>query len=109
MATIKKKIDVTKKPTARQKKMLEELEQRPIVYDDDCPELTEEQLAQFKRISDIRREEGLNNRKQNVTLRLSPQTLKKARSLRKGYTSFLARIIESALDNPTLTEKLIGK
>ena len=28
--------------------MLEEAEKRPIVYDEDCPKLTPEQLAQFK-------------------------------------------------------------
>ena len=28
--------------------MLEEAERRPIVYDEDCPKLTPEQLAQFK-------------------------------------------------------------
>ena len=28
--------------------MLEEAEKRPIVYDEDCPKLTPEQLAQFR-------------------------------------------------------------
>ena len=27
--------------------MLEELEKRPIVFDDDCPELTQEQIANY--------------------------------------------------------------
>ena len=30
-------------------KMLNELEKRPIVFDDDCPELTKEQIAQYWR------------------------------------------------------------
>ena len=36
-------------------------------------------------------------RKQTVTLRLSPQVLRTAKSLGKGYTSVLSRIIEGSL------------
>lgn len=32
--------------------MLEELKTRPITFDDDCPELTAEQLKQFVRVSE---------------------------------------------------------
>ena len=42
--------------------------------------------------------------KQTVTLRLSPQALKKAKSLGKGYTSILSRILENALDNPDIIQ-----
>ena len=30
---------------------LDALKNRPIVFDDDCPELTEEQLSRFKRVN----------------------------------------------------------
>ncbi|MBQ8699302.1 MAG: hypothetical protein IJ521_09960 [Schwartzia sp.] len=30
-------------------KALDELEKRPIVFDDDCPELTQEQIAEYWR------------------------------------------------------------
>ena len=63
------------------------------------PELTEEQISQFARVSEQRREE---RRKQTVTLRLSPQALKTAKSLGKGYTSVLSRILESALTDTEL-------
>ena len=33
------------------KKMFEKLKTRPITFDDDCPELTAEQLKQFARVS----------------------------------------------------------
>ena len=62
-------------------------------------ELTEGQLSQFRRVAEQKREE---RRKQTVTLRLSPQALKKAKSLGKGYTSVLSRILENALDNPEI-------
>ena len=100
----KKLINVHKKPSKQQTEMLNKLEGRPIVHDDDCPELTEEELSQFRRISDARNEE---RRKQTVCLRLSPQAIKKAKSLGKGYTSVLSRILESALnDNETIKRYL---
>lgn len=36
--------------TAEQIKRLDALKDRPIVFDEDCPEMTEEQLRQFKRV-----------------------------------------------------------
>ncbi len=32
---------------------LEALEDRPIVYDEDCPEMTEEMLKQFQRVENM--------------------------------------------------------
>lgn len=66
---IRKEIDFNKPLTDEQKKMLEELKTRPVTPDDDCPELTAEQLKQFAHVSEKNREE---RRKQTVTLRLSP-------------------------------------
>ena len=76
--------------------MLRRAAELPVTYDEDCPELTSEQLAQFRRVSEVNREE---RRKQTVTLRLSPQALRTAKSLGKGYTSVLSRILENALSD----------
>lgn len=84
--------------------MLENAKTLPIVFDEDNPELTQDELSQFKRVSELRREE---RRKQTVTLRLSPTALRKARSLGRGYTSVLSRILENALnDNETIKHNL---
>ncbi|MCD7862058.1 MAG: BrnA antitoxin family protein [Lachnospiraceae bacterium] len=91
---VKMNIDVTEKPTKEQLKMLQEASDRPVTPDEDCRELTDEELLQFSRIAKDRQEE---RRKQTVTLRLSPQALKTAKSLGKGYTSVLSRILENAL------------
>lgn len=91
-----KDVDITKPLTTEQTEMLKRSEAMPITFDEDCPELTAEQLAQFRRVSDIRREE---RKKQTVTLRLSPQATKTAKSLGKGYTSVLSRILEAALSD----------
>lgn len=93
---IRKKIELTEPLTDEQKKMLEKLKTKPVQPDDDCPELTSEQLSQMVRISELNREE---RKKQTVTLRLSPQALRTAKSLGKGYTSVLSRILESALSD----------
>ena len=39
--------------TPEQIKRLDELKNYPIVYDEDCPEMTDEQLRQFKRVNPL--------------------------------------------------------
>ena len=96
---VRKEIDLTQPLAPSQVEMLHNLASSPISPDEDCPELTMDQLAQFRRISAANREERC---KQTVTLRLSPQALRRAKSLVKGYTSVLSRILESALENPDI-------
>ncbi|WP_026660017.1 MULTISPECIES: BrnA antitoxin family protein [unclassified Butyrivibrio] len=102
MATIKKTIDITSKLTKEQLKMLKEAENTPYSYDEDNPLLTKEELAKFSRVSERIQKERESKRKENVTLRLSPNTVRKAKSLGKGYTKILAQIIEDALNDPDL-------
>jgi uncharacterized protein (DUF4415 family) len=97
-------LDPHKKLTQGEIEMLEALKKRPIDFDEDSPELTEDQLKQFRKVSEIHKEE---RRKQSVTLRLSPRALRKARSLGKGYTSVLSRILEHALEDNELIEKYL--
>lgn len=101
---IKKSIDVKKKATPDQVEMLKAASKQPIVYDEDSPELTEEELAEFYRISEKRREE---RRKEVITLRLSPQAVKIAKSLGKGYTSVLSRILENALMDKEVIQRYL--
>ncbi len=91
---IRKEIDVEKTLTDEQIKMLDEMNSKPVEPDEDCPELTAEQLNQLALLAEARRED---RRKQVVTLRLSPQALRTAKSLGKGYTSVLSRILENVL------------
>lgn len=100
--TIHQEIDLNKPLSSAQKEMLNALATRPVTLDKDCPEMTEAQLAQFKRISEANRDERC---KQTVTLRLSPQALRRAKSLGKGYTSVLSRILENALENPDILKQ----
>lgn len=92
------------KLTPEQLALLKEAETQPITFDDDCPEFSDEELKLFRRISDDHR---TLRQKQTVTLRLSPQAVKKARSLGKGYTSVLSRILENALNNPDIVKRYL--
>ncbi|MBQ6959793.1 MAG: hypothetical protein IJP78_02320 [Clostridia bacterium] len=43
-------ITKNQKPTPEQIAEIREAAKRPIVFDEDCPEMTDEQLRQFKRV-----------------------------------------------------------
>lgn len=101
---IKKEIDLNEPLTDEQKRMLKKAEAMPVSFDDDSPELTDEQLKEFHRIAEQNKN---SRRKQTVTLRLSPQALEKARSLGKGYTSVLSRMLENALEDNEQIKKAL--
>ena len=84
--------------------MLAKMQSREAVPDEDSPELSQEQLNKLVAISKKRREE---RKKQTVTIRLSPQALKTAKSLGKGYTSVLSRILESTLSDADLIKNYL--
>jgi hypothetical protein len=59
MAIVTKIIDVNAPLTEEQKArlaVLKNMSDEDIVYDEDCPELTDEQLKQFKRVNPRRKE-----------------------------------------------------
>ena len=101
---VRKDIDINDALTSEEIDMLEKAQNLPVEFDSDSPELSEEELAQFRRVSDIRNSE---RRKQTVWLRLSSRALKKAKSLGKGYTSVLSRMLEAALSDNEMIKKYL--
>lgn len=99
-------IDINSLPalSEEQIRLLKDLEERPEVFDKDNPPLTKEQLAKFKSLSEAGRQK---RRKETVSLRLSPRALNKAKSLGKGYTAVLSRILEEALEDNDLIERYL--
>ncbi|MBQ8963385.1 MAG: BrnA antitoxin family protein [Clostridia bacterium] len=93
--------ELTAELTPEEIRELEAAEKMPPVFDEDSPEMTAEQLLQFKRMNHE------NRIKQTVSLRLSPDTLKKAKQYGKGYTSFLSRLLDAAIDDEELVRKCI--
>jgi uncharacterized protein (DUF4415 family) len=94
---MRKYIDITQDPTPEQIAMLKKAATFPLQDDAEYPEFSEAELLEFKKVSAERKPE---RQKQTVTLRLSPQALRNAKSLGKGYTSVLSRILEDALTDP---------
>lgn len=90
--------------TEEQIRMVRAAEKRPAVQDEDNPELTDEQLASLRIVHERR---CVDRRRQNVTLRLTPQAIQKAKALGKGYSGILSRIIESVLNDPALLSKYL--
>lgn len=97
-------VDVKKAPTKEQIKMLEKAKKRKISFDEDSPELSEEDLAKFRKISDERK---LERRKQVITLRVSSSTLTKARALGSGYSGVLSRMLEICLNDPNMIKRCL--
>lgn len=47
------------KPTPEQLEEIRALKNRPIVFDEDCPELTDEELKEFRRVNPRRKEKAV--------------------------------------------------
>lgn len=90
------------KLTKTQIKRLDALKDRPITFDEDCPEYTYEELLEMREAAIKKRAE---QKKEVVAIRLSPETIKKAKSLGKGYTSFLSRLIENAINDKDIVSR----
>ena len=80
---------------------LEAAEKKEPVFDDESPLMMREQLMQFKRTN------HQNRTKPTISLRISPATLKKAKQYGKGYTGFLSRLLDAAIDDKELVRKCI--
>jgi len=76
-----------RKLTDEEEKMLEAIEQHPIVYDEDCPELTDEQLAEFHAVHpELRADPNLfRPRKKQITLKLDADVIQAYKATGKGY------------------------
>lgn len=66
--------------------------------------MTEEQMEELKNIAQQRREEA---KKTIISLRLNNKTLEKAKSLGKGYTGILSRLLDLAIEDPEMLKKCV--
>lgn len=99
---VKKVVKSTQKPTKEQSEMVKQASRRPITFDDDSPEFTYEEMLEMIEKTKNRPK---NTQKQVVTLRLSPSTLNKAKAVGKGYTSFLSRLVENAINDKDIVSR----
>ena len=89
-------------PTEEQIREIETAASLPIVPDEDAPELTLEQYAEMAELARNRRNQKV---KPVIALRISPETLEKAKATGKGYTGFLSRLLDNAINDPELVSK----
>jgi hypothetical protein len=71
---------------------LEAAEKMPITYDEDCPEMTSEQLKQFVRVNSLR-------------LNFSGEDAEKIRELGPNYRQILERLLSMALSDSEMVKK----
>ena len=95
-------IHTGQQPTEAQIREIELAAARPITPDEDAPELTLEQYAEMAALAKKRRSKSV---KPVVSLRISPDTLEKAKATGKGYTGFLSRLLDNAIKDPTLVSR----
>ena len=102
MATERVFIRADQELTEKQIQEIENARNHPVVFDDDAPELSEEQYAEMAAIAKARRKADV---KTVVAIRISPATLKKAKATGKGYTGFLSRLLDNAINDPVLVSR----
>ena len=92
------------KLTPTQIKEIDAAAKRPIVFDEDCPELTDEELAEF---ASLAKERDEARKKQVLSLRVAGETIRIGQSLGKGWTGVMARLLDLAIKNPVLLRKAL--
>ena len=102
MAITKTTIYEGQTPTAEQLAEIEAACKRAVIPDEDAPELTPDQYAEMAAIARARRE-GM--KKPVVAIRISPDTLEKAKATGKGYTGFLSRLLDNAINDPSMVRR----
>ena len=98
---VQKRIRPGQKPNKAQLREIEAAKERPIVYDD-APELT---LGQYAEMAALAKERRKKETKPVIALRIDPDTLRKAKATGKGYTGFLSRLLDNAINDPEMVQK----
>ena len=93
--------DLDRELTAEELRELEDAEKIAPVFDEDSPLMSKEQLMQFKQINHQKRT------KPTISLRISPDTLRKAKEYGKGYTGLLSRLLDEAINDEELVRKCV--
>ena len=99
---IKKTVYSGQQPTDAMIKEIETAAKRPFVPDEDAPELTMEQYAEM---AELARQKRAQNVKPVISLRISLDTLEKAKATGKGYTGFLSRLLDNAINDAQMVAK----
>lgn len=105
MATVYTSLNENDKPGAEQIAEIENAKKYPVKTTYDAPKMTKSQLMQ---IAEAAREYRAEQKKDVLSLRVSHETVVKAKSLGKGYTSILSSILEYVLNDEEMLKKCLG-
>jgi len=98
---ITNKLKPDEKPTRKQIKRINDAAKQPIVFDNDSPVYSPEQLAflysESKRL----------NKKQTVGIRLNQKTIEQYKNLGKGYTGIMAAVLDYAINHPNILKEAL--
>ncbi|MBO5153446.1 MAG: hypothetical protein J6C00_03715 [Eubacterium sp.] len=86
--------NVSSELTEDEKNELAAAEKMPIIFDEDCPEMTEDMLKQFHRMD-------------SVVLKISPANMEKVKSFGKDANKILNNLLNLALNDNDLIKKSI--
>lgn len=108
MAIVRKFIRFDQPLTQKQIEMLEEMDKAPIVYDEDCPPLTDEELDKMAAI--VRKRNAERARANEPTLEplaplyVLPDTM---RTAEKYGTKVMARLLDLAVQDEAMIQKCL--
>jgi hypothetical protein len=92
------------RPTKAQLQRIRAAAKYPVVFDEDCPELTEKELAEF---AELAKQRDALRKKSVLSLRVSPETMQIGKTLGKGWTGILGRLLDLAVRDPLLLKRAL--
>lgn len=98
---VKETLKAGQKPTKKQIEEIRVAAKKPITYTNLAPRLTDEELAQFRKVN------AENRKKITCTLRITKKSLDWWKSLGNGYTGAMARMLEDAQNHPEILKRII--
>lgn len=104
MSTTKVVIKPGDKPSANAIKEVNEAAKREPRFDEESPSFTKEEMRAMAEQARERRENG---KKTVVALRVSPDTLELARATGKGYTGFMSRLLDIAINDADMVRRAL--
>ena len=106
MAIVRKRIVIREGDTLspKQIKMLEEMDKAPIVFDEDCPELSDAQLDKMAAIVRERKRVEELNLQTLAPLHVLPETLRVAR---KYGDAVMGRLLDLAAQDEAMIQKCL--
>jgi len=104
MSTTKVSIRPEDRPSKDALNELLKASDQPIAFDEDSPQFTKEEMRVMALKAKERKEK---HKKPVVALRVSPDTLELAKATGKGYTGFMSRLLDLAINDSDMVRKAL--